>query len=493
MAQKYKDKTVLAPGTVVISAVGHCDDICKTVEPVLDIHAGSIYYIDLSNDDLKLGGSAFAQTIGKLGQDTPMVKDAAYFAKVFDAIQNAVKTNLIAAGHDISAGGLVTALLEMCFADVNMGADIDLTSIVSGDLVHLLFAENNGLVIQANDDAAFESIMNVTGVKIIKIGAVLAGDSLNVNTEYGKHVFDIVELRDTWYETSYLLDDKQTANGLARDRFDNYKIQPLKYEFPPGFDGSLPNINSGAKPLAAIIREKGSNSEREMANALYQTGWDVRDVHMTDLIAGRENLEDVQFLGAVGGFSNCDVLGSAKGWAGSFKYNDKAKTALDKFFRRDETLSLGICNGCQLFLELDLINPDHSELAKMTYNDSKKHESSFTSVTIQKNNSVMLDRLEGTTLGVWISHGEGKFRLPLSEEHYNIVAKYAYEGYPSNPNGSHYNAAMICSDDGRHLATMPHIERSFFSWNWAYYPKDRKESLSPWALAFMNAKRWLEE
>ena len=493
MAQKYKDKTVLAPGTVVISAVGHCADIRKTVEPVLHLDAGSIYYIDLSNDKLKLGGSAFAQTRGKLGQDAPMVTNAAYFAKAFDAVQNAIKSDLVSAGHDISAGGLVTTLLEMCFADVNIGADINLTQISSGDLVHLLFAENNGLVIQAGNDAGFETLMNESGVKAIKIGTTVGGESLNVDTEYGKHVFDIQELRDAWYETSYLLDDKQTANGLARERYDNYKDQPLKYSFPPGFEGSPVNINTGAKPLAAIIREKGSNSEREMANALYQTGWDVRDVHMTDLIAGRENLEDIQFLGAVGGFSNSDVLGSAKGWAGSFKYNDKAKTALDKFFNRDETLSIGICNGCQLFLELDLINPDHSELAKMTYNDSKKHESSFTSVNIQKNNSVMLDRLEGTTLGVWISHGEGKFRLPLSEEHYNIVAKYAYGGYPSNPNGSDYNAAMICSDDGRHLATMPHIERSFFSWNWAHYPKDRKETLSPWALAFMNAKRWLEE
>gem|GEM_PF-150786 len=381
---------MLAPGTVVISAVGHCADIRKTVEPVLHLDAGSIYYIDLSNDKLKLGGSAFAQTRGKLGQD-----------------------------------------------------DINLTQISSGDLVHLLFAENNGLVIQAGNDAGFETLMNESGVKAIKIGTTVGGESLNVDTEYGKHVFDIQELRDAWYETSYLLDDKQTANGLARERYDNYKDQPLKYSFPPGFEGSPVNINTGAKPLAAIIREKGSNSEREMANALYQTGWDVRDVHMTDLIAGRENLEDIQFLGAVGGFSNSDVLGSAKGWAGSFKYNDKAKTALDKFFNRDETLSIGICNGCQLFLELDLINPDHSELAKMTYNDSKKHESSFTSVNIQKNNSVMLDRLEGTTLGVWISHGEGKFRLPLSEEHYNIVAKYAYGGYPSNPNGSDYNASLF--------------------------------------------------
>jgi phosphoribosylformylglycinamidine synthase len=300
-------------------------------------------------------------------------------------------------------------------------------------------------------------------------------------------------MRDVWYQTSFLLDSKQTANGLAQNRFDNYKKQPLTYKFPTNFTGKLPVIgNASKKPKAAIIREKGSNSEREMANAMYLAGFDVKDVHMTDLIAGRETLEDIQFIGAVGGFSNSDVLGSAKGWAGAFLYNAKAKKALKNFFKREDTLSVGICNGAQLWMELDLINPKHKVHGKLVHNNSKKHESSFTSVKIQENNSVMLSSLAGTELGVWISHGEGKFNLPEAEENYNIVAKYGYEGYPNNPNGSDYNTAMISDATGRHLVTMPHIERSTFQWNWANYPAGRTDEVSPWLAAFVNAKKWID-
>jgi phosphoribosylformylglycinamidine synthase len=248
----------------------------------------------------------------------------------------------------------------------------------------------------------------------------------------------------------------------------------------------------GERPRAAIIREKGSNSEREMANAMYLAGFDVKDVHMTDLINGRETLQDVQFIGAVGGFSNSDVLGSAKGWAGAFMYNEKAKTALDDFFSRKDTLSVGICNGCQLFVELEMINPEHAEKPRMLHNDSMKHESGFTSVIIEENNSVMLSSLSGAKLGVWISHGEGKFSFPYEESRYNIVAKYGYEGYPANPNGSDYNTAMMASDDGRHLVMMPHIERSIFQWNWASYPAGRNDAVSPWLEAFVNARKWIE-
>src|SRR5690606_33353501 len=222
------------------------------------------------------------------------------------------------------------------------------------------------------------------------------------------------------------------------------------------------------------------------ANAMYLAGFDVKDVHMTDLISGRETLEDIQFIGAVGGFSNSDVLGSAKGWAGAFLYNEKAKTALDNFFKREDTLSVGICNGAQLFMELELINPEHEVHGKLRHNDSHKHESGFTSVTIQENNSVMLHTLAGSTLGVWISHGEGKFDLPYTEDKYNVVGKYGYENYPANPNGSFFNIAMMCDKTGRHLAMMPHIERSTFQWNWANYPEGRNDEVSPWHEAFVN-------
>jgi len=411
----------------------------------------------------------------------------------FDTIQKLIKGDQILAGHDVSAGGLLTTLAEMCFSEVHLGANIDLTAIGESDSVKLLFAENAGVVLQIKNKGA-ATYLRSKGIDFTVIGKATSKPELNIVNGEEAYQFDIADLRDVWYETSYLLDDKQTAAGLAKDRFDNYKHQPLTYTFPTHFTGKLP-ARPSKRPKAAVIREKGSNSEREMANALWLAGFDVKDVHMTDLISGRETLEDIQFVGAVGGFSNSDVLGSAKGWAGAFKYNEKARLALENFYKREDVLSIGICNGCQLFLELDLINPEHvatGNPARMDYNKSRKHESAFTSVVIPENNSVMLSSLAGTNMGVWISHGEGKFNLLLAESEYNIVGKYSYAEYPSNPNGSDYNAAMICSPDGRHLATMPHIERSTFQWNWAYYPQGRRDEVSPWLEAFINARIWLE-
>ena len=493
MKQKYADKEVIAPGTVIISTVGHCDDITRIVEPVLKKEGGDLYYINLSKDEYKLGGSSLAQVQNHIGKVTPTIKDAGYFATVFNTIQQLIRADKILAGHDISAGGMLTTLLEMCFADNDLSANIDLSGIKEPNLVKILFAENSGLVFQAKDDSVKE-ILQAANIDYLNIGKVQKGDTLNLYHGEEHFTFNIPHLRDVWYETSYLLDQQQTAAPLAKARYDNYKNQPLKYRFPPHFVGRKPKINATKpRPKAAIIREKGSNSEREMANAMYLAGFDVKDVHMTDLISGRETLEDIQFIGAVGGFSNSDVLGSAKGWAGAFLYNEKAKQTLDNFFKRDDVLSIGICNGCQLFLELELINPEHAQMAKMDFNDSRKHESAFTSVEIKDNNSVMLSSLAGSKLGVWISHGEGKFQMPLAEDQYHIVAKYGYEDYPANPNGSTYNTAMLCSADGRHLVTMPHIERSIFQWNWAFYPDRRRDEVSPWLEAFVNAREWIEK
>jgi phosphoribosylformylglycinamidine synthase len=492
MKQKYPNEDVISPGTVVISAAANCNDITKVVEPVFQQNAGSIYYINLSQDTFKLGGSSFGQVINKIGNEAPSIKDASFFKKTFNVIQQLIKDDKIVAGHDIASGGFITTLLELCFANTNTGANIDLSGLNEEDSIKLLFSENNGIIIQSKDDS-IESILNENTIEFFKIGSVVEADRLNIKNNDDLYSLSVSELRDTWYKTSYLLDQKQTANNLAEDRFNNYKNQPLEYTFPQNFTGKLPKVDGSLpRPKAAIIREKGSNSEREMANAMYLAGFDVKDVHMTDLISGRETLEDIQFIGAVGGFSNSDVLGSAKGWAGAFLYNEKANTALKNFFNREDTLSVGICNGCQLWMELELINPDHDEHGKMVHNDSHKHESSFTSVKVQKNNSVMLSTLEGTTLGVWISHGEGKFNLPKEESEYDIVAKYAYEGYPHNPNGSDYNTAMMCDKSGRHLVTMPHIERSTFQWNWPYYPENRKDEVSPWLEAFVNARLWIE-
>jgi len=488
MKQKYPNDEVIAPGTVIISAAGNCSNITKVVEPVLQRDKGSIYYINLSQDDFKLGGSSFAQTLNKIGSETPTIKNAEFFKNAFNTIQNLIKDRQIVAGHDIGSGGLITTLLEMCFADVNLGAKISFDSFAEKDLVKILFSENIGIVLQAKDDETFEKAFE--GMEIFKIGEVTNSENLEIDN----YQLSIVNYRKKWFETSFLLDQKQTKNNKANERFDNLGKQALDFTFQSHFTGLKPILDdTKPRPKAAIIREKGSNSEREMANAMYLAGFDVKDVHMTDLISGRETLEDIQFIGAVGGFSNSDVLGSAKGWAGAFKYNEKANIALKNFFKREDTLSVGICNGCQLFMELELVNPEHEIHGKMHHNDSQKHESGFTSVKIQENHSVMLNSLAGTTLGVWISHGEGKFKLPYDENQYNIVAKYAHEGYPANPNGSDFNTAMMCDKTGRHLVMMPHIERSTFPWNWAFYPSDRKDEVSPWIEAFVNARLWIEK
>lgn len=491
MKQKYKNDEVIAPGTVIISAAGNCDDVTKVVEPVLQKNGGAIYYINLSGDSYQLGGSSFAQILNKIGDKAPDVKNAGQFKKAFNTLQQLIKADKIQAGHDVGSGGLITTLLEMCFADRNLGASIDLSSLGETDSIKALFSENIAIVFQA--DASAETILETNGISYHKIGKVSSNPSLIIKNGVDAFNFDVDHLRDVWFKTSYLLDQKQSGTVKAKERFDNYKNHVLNYTFPTHFDGKRPVIDpSKPRPKAAVLREKGTNSERELAYALYLAGFDVKDVHMTDLTSGRETLEDIQFIGAAGGFSNSDVLGSAKGWAGGFLYNEKARTSLENFFNRPDTLSIGVCNGCQLFVELGFINKTHADKPKMLHNDSKKHESGFTSLTIQENNSIMLSSLAGSTLGVWVSHGEGKFQLPYSEDKYNIIAKYAYASYPANPNGSDYNTAMLCDETGRHLVMMPHIERSLFQWNWANYPQGRKDEVTPWMEAFVNARKWLE-
>ena len=492
MKQKYKNQEVISPGTVIITAAGHCNDIKKVVEPVLQKDKGSIYYINISQDNFKLGGSSFGQVLNSVGNEAPTVKNASYVATVFNTIQGLIMEDQIAAGHDVASGGLITTLLEMCFADTNLGATLNLSDLKEEDTVKVLFSENCGIVIQASHDHTFENTLLKNSIDFVKIGTVSNKEELTLTNYKDQVCFDILQMRDSWYKTSHLLDVKQSGN-MAVPRFENYKNQPLQFTFPKNFNGKKPVIDSSKKRIkAAIIREKGSNSEREMANAMYLAGFDVKDVHMTDLITGRETLDDIKFIAAVGGFSNSDVLGSAKGWAGAFLYNEKANTALQNFFHKDDTLSLGVCNGCQLFIELGLLNPNDTEKPKMLHNDSGKFECNFTSVTIQENNSVMLSSLAGSTLGIWAAHGEGNFSFPKEEGHYNIVGKYGYDAFPANPNGSDYNTAMMTDASGRHLVMMPHLERSTFPWNWGHYPKNTNDEVSPWLEAFVNARKWLE-
>ena len=505
LSQQYPNgEKIISPGTVIVSAGGEVDDIRKVVSPVLvNDKNSSLYHIDFSFDEQHLGGSAFAQSLGKVGSDMPTVKDADYFADCFNAVQEMIKKGWIMAGHDISAGGLITTLLEMCFANTEGGMRINLHDIQGDDMVKALMAENPGVVVQISDKHKdeFKKLMEEAGISYAKIGYPVPGErTIVVKKGDYEHIFDIDALRDEWYKTSWLLDKKQSMNGCADERFHNYKNQPVEMHFNDHFAGTLQSYGisadrrtpSGVK--AAIIREKGTNGEREMAYSLYLAGFDVKDVMMTDLITGRETLEDVNMIVFCGGFSNSDVLGSAKGWAGAFLFNPKAKEALDKFYAREDTLSLGICNGCQLMVELGLINPEHTNRAKMLHNTSHKFESTFLSLQIPENNSVMLSSLSGNKLGIWVAHGEGKFSLPEEESKYNVVAKYNYAAYPGNPNGSDYNVAGICSKHGRHLAMMPHLERAIFPWQNAWYPLDRRaDEVTPWIEAFVNARKWVEE
>ncbi|TVQ09403.1 MAG: phosphoribosylformylglycinamidine synthase, partial [Bacteroidetes bacterium] len=504
MTQKYPDgQKILSPGTVIVSAVAEVYNVRKVVEPVLNTDVNTqIIHIDFSYDDFKLGGSSFAQLIQQLGDEAPTVIDPWYFGDAFDAVQELVGAGLVLAGHDISAGGLVTTLLEMCFANNEGGLEIDLSSFEEeNDLIKILFCESPGVVIQvANMDAVAE-ILEKHDVSYSVLGAPVNQRSLTFMGKGEDLVLDINVLRDVWYKSSFLLDKEQSGEMLAEARYRNYKDQKLEYRFAPGYEGTLESLGLSGLPepgkrkaKAAIIREKGVNGDREMAYSLYLAGFDVKDVHMTDLISGRETLEEIDFIVFVGGFSNSDVLGSAKGWAGAFLYNEKARTALDNFYKRDNTLSLGVCNGCQLMVELGLVYTGHINKPQMLHNDSHKFESGFVNMEILENESVLLKTLAGTRLGVWIAHGEGKFRLPLTEDQYNIPGVYGYNAYPANPNGSDYNAAAICSPDGRHLAMMPHLERSIFPWQWAHYPAERKrDEVSPWLEAFVNARKWVEE
>ena len=500
MTQKYGDDKVIAPGTVIISAGAEVSDVRKIVSPVLAHERNShIYYIDFSFDTLKLGGSAFAQALNKLGDEVPTVKDPEYFSDAFNAVQEAIEQGLILAGHDISAGGMITTLLEMCFANVEGGLEVNLDKINESDIVKILFAENPGIIVQVKDKKAFEKRMMDAGIGFAEIAKPTSERHILVSKEGIQYHFGIDYMRDVWYSTSYKLDIKQSGSVCAGNRFENYKMQPLEFKFNKNFTGKLADYGisadrrqpSGIK--AAILRDKGTNGEREMAYSMYLAGFDVKDVHLTDLATGRETLDDVNLIVFCGGFSNSDVLGSAKGWAAGILFNEKAKAAIDRFYARKDTLSLGICNGCQLMAELELLYPEHEKKHKMLHNDSHKFESNFVTLEIPKNHSVMFGSLSGSKLGIWVAHGEGKFDFPYEEKEYHIVAKYNYEGYPANPNGSPWAVAGVCSHDGRHLAMMPHLERAMFPWQCGYYPAEhRNDEVTPWIEAFVNARHWIE-
>ncbi len=500
MTQKYKDDVVYSPGTVIISASGEVSDVRKVVEPVLvNDESKEILFVDFSFAERALGGSAFAQSLNRIGKTAPTVADAGKFVQAFDTVQKLIEQELLLAGHDIGSGGLIATLLELCFSNTDGGMNADLTGIGEKDIVKVLFSENPGIVIQCADNNEVKKQLTENGVAFVSLGFPASDREVRVKNFERAVDFDIDSLRDLWFKTSYLFERKQNDEALALQRFRNYKKFGLEYDFG-SFSGKTADLgidtknrkSSGVK--AAIIREKGTSGEREMAYAMYLAGMEVRDVHMTDLISGRETLEDVNMIVFAGGSTNSDVFGAAKGWAGAFRYNEKARIALENFYRREDTLSFGVGNGCQLMVALNLIYPEHKVQAKVAQNESGKFESAFLNVDILENSAVMLKNMSGMKLGAWIAFGEGKFSFPLSEQEYVIPVKYSHMEYPANPGDSDFSAAAVCSADGRHLAMMVHPERGFAPWQWADYPAERSgDELSPWILAFVNARNWMAE
>lgn len=502
MTQKYPNgEKVLSPGTLIVTAAGQSNDVRATIHPVIKYTEDSeIIYIPFvkvgnSEEHFPLGGSAYAQIISKIGQKSADIDSPEYFKNCFNALQRGLfngEGNRVLAGHDISTGGMITTLLEMCFANSKGGLNIDLTPFRSANI---LFSEVPGVILQVKSSQKEAFIKELgSDVEYFTIGTTSSQRTLNIKYGIDKSIsLDIDRERDIWFKTSYLFDSIQTGKELATERYNNYAKQVLDFKFPEHFTGKY-ELPSERKFNAAIIRETGSNGDREMAWALYMAGFNVRDVHVTDLVSGRETLDDVNLIAFVGGFSNADTLGSAKGWAGALLYNDKAREAINRFYLRKDTLSLGVCNGCQLMAELGLITPENREISpKMKHNDSHKYESAFVGVTVQDSPSVLLSSLKGSKLGIWVSHGEGKFSFPNPLDQYNIALRYNYNAYPANPNGSPEGVAGVCSPDGRHLAMMPHPERCLRPWNWAYYLEREDDQVSPWIELFINGRKWLEQ
>lgn len=516
MTMKYSDgQTVRAPGTVIVTAVGECSDVRKPLTPDLKPHQGSrLIWVDLSSmRSFPLGGSAFAQTLGQLGRHVPTVANTPRFRDAFQLIQELLPTGKLLAGHDVSSGGIISAALEMAFAG-DIGLDLTLSG-SDRQVCEFLFCEKPSVLLQVLPEQLKEisDRFHAIGCDVHTLGEV-KGTMVRLHAGELSWQKPLADLRRTWVRPSNLLDQRQTEPSRAKDRFDHLGEHPLRYTFPAGYRGSFaalgidPSRRAATGLRAAVIRDQGTNGDREMAYALYLAGFDVRDVTMTDLVSGRETLEDIKFLAFPGGFSNSDVLGSARGWAGTFKYNNRAWDALQQFYARPDTLSLGVCNGCQLMMALELVCPSHREHPKMDHNDSGKFESTFLGVRILPTQSILLQPLVGCELGIWVAHGEGRFCFPEAEDAYDIPMKYVSANYPANPNGSQFNAAALCSKDGRHLVMMPHLERSLHSWNWGYRGWEYRstpgaagtsaafhadDELSPWILPFLQAKAWLTE
>ena len=507
------DETVTAPGALVVSAYVTCPDVNRVVTPDLKHpDEGRLLFIDLSGGRTRLGGSALAQVYSQIGDTPPDVDDPGLLKRAFNAMQQLIGENSVAAGHDRSDGGIVTCLLEMAFSG-NCGVSIDLPT--TSDPIASLFAEEMGLVFEVHSEKAPHVLqfLDAADVPCIPIGKTTADTSVRIAVN-GRPVLteDMVRLRDLWEETSYRIERLQAnPRCVEQERLTirQRKTPAYTLRFTP-----LPTapeiLASRTKIPVAVVREEGSNGDREMASAFHAAGLEPWDVTMSDLLADRVRLDAFRGIAFVGGFSYADVLDSAKGWSGVIRFNPGLRDQFQSFSERTDTFSLGVCNGCQLMALLGWVPFPESETRmqpRFIQNTSGRFESRFVTVQIQESPAVMLRNMAGASLGIWVAHGEGRIHFPdpdtLDRVIQNNLAPIRYvddgnhvsEVYPFNPNGSPHGIAALCSADGRHLAMMPHPERTFLKWQWGWMPESWKHNLdaSPWLQLFQNAREWCEE
>uniref|UniRef100_A0A2K5P2Y6 Phosphoribosylformylglycinamidine synthase n=1 Tax=Cercocebus atys TaxID=9531 RepID=A0A2K5P2Y6_CERAT len=525
MAARVGTETVRAPGSLVISAYAVCLDITATLTPDLKHPEGRghLLYVPLSPGQHRLGGTALAQCFSQLGEQPPDLDVPENLVRAFSITQGLLKDRLLCSGHDVSDGGLVTCLLEMAFAG-NCGLQVDVP-VAGVDVLSVLFAEEPGLVLEVQEPDLAQVLKRYrdAGLHCLELGHTgEAGPHATVRVSVNGAVVleePVGELRALWEETSFQLDRLQAEpRCVAEEERGLRERMGPSYCLPPTFPkASVPREPGGPSPRVAILREEGSNGDREMADAFHLAGFEVWDVTMQDLCSGAIGLDTFRGVAFVGGFSYADVLGSAKGWAAAVTFHPLAGGELRRFRKRPDTFSLGVCNGCQLLALLGWVGGDPNEDAVemgpdsqpgllLRHNLSGRYESRWASVRVGPGPALMLRGMEGAVLPVWSAHGEGYVAFSSPELQAQIEARglaplhwadddgNPTEQYPLNPNGSPGGVAGICSRDGRHLALMPHPERAVRPWQWAWRPPPFDTlTTSPWLQLFINARNWTLE
>ncbi|KZN50562.1 phosphoribosylformylglycinamidine synthase [Pseudoalteromonas luteoviolacea CPMOR-2] len=505
-----EDKAVTAPLSLVITAFGRVEDIRKTVTPQLRTDKGdsSLILVDLGAGQNRMGASSLAQVYKQLGDKTPDVDSPELLKGFYNAMQALVADEKLLAYHDRSDGGLFTTVAEMAFAG-RTGVTVNLDSLTGSD-IEALYNEELGAVIQVrnSDLAAVEAVLADNGIAAIShtIGTLNTEDKVIFNRG-GEAVLanTRTELRTIWAETTYKMQALRDNPECAKQEFDAKFDEKdpglnVNLSFDLNEDVAAPYIATGAKPKMAILREQGVNSHVEMAAAFNRAGFAAVDVHMSDILEGRLTLEEFKGLVACGGFSYGDVLGAGEGWAKSILFNDMARDQFQTFFERQDTFSLGVCNGCQMLSTLKELIPGTEHWPRFVTNKSERFEARFSLVEVQESPSVFFQGMAGSRMPIAVSHGEGHAEfandaaVKAALESGTVAVQYVDNfgqpttQYPNNPNGSPEGITGITSTDGRATVMMPHPERVFRAVANSWHPDEWKED-SPWMRMFRNARK----